>query len=322
MPLYDLPAAELATYDPPLPVPADLGQFWHDTLTEARAFDLAAQVTPVATALSEVQVYDVTFAGWGGHPIRAWLLLPAHREGRLPCVVSYLGYTAGRGFAHQWSIWPAAGFATLVMDTRGQGWSADRPGVTADPVGSGPAAPGLLTKGLESRETFYYRRVFTDAVRAIETARSHPRIDPDRIGVEGGSQGGGLAMAAGALCPDVAAVSANVPFLTHIRRATEIGAEHPYGELVQYLRSRPGEVERVFQTLSYFDVAVLARMGAAPAVFSAGLMDPVCPPSCCYAAFNAWGGAKEIIGYPYNEHEGGAGHHTERTLQFFRERLG
>lgn len=236
--------------------------------------------------------------------------------------MQYLGYTAGRGYPHQWLTWPGAGYATFVMDTRGQGWSPNAPGDTADPVGSGPAAPGLLTKGVATRETYYYRRVFTDAVRAIEAVRTHPRVDPCRIGLEGGSQGGAIAIAAGALCPDVQAVSANVPFLSHIRRATEIGSEHPYGELVQYLRSRPNEVEEVFATLSYFDVAVLARLARAPALFSVGLMDPVCPPSCCYAAFNAWGGASEVANYTYNEHEGGAGHQTERALQFFGELLG
>ncbi|MEO8748979.1 acetylxylan esterase [Dermatophilaceae bacterium Sec6.4] len=322
MAFYDLPAAELATYDPQLPTPADLRQFWDDTLSEARSFPLAVQFTPVQTPLTAVEVYDVTFAGWGGHPIKAWLLVPVHREGRLPCIVGYLGYSAGRGYPHQWLTWPSAGFATLVMDTRGQGWSPHTPGATADPVGSGPSVPGFLTKGVESRETYYYRRVYTDAVRAIEAARSHPRVDPDRIGLEGGSQGGGLAMAAGALCPDVRAVAANVPFLTHIRRATEIGVEHPYAELVQYLRSRPDRVEETFATLSYFDVAVLARLATAPAIFAAGLMDPICPPSCCYAAFNAWGGPKEVFGYPYNQHEGGSGLHDGRVLQFFRDRLG
>lgn len=296
MPFYDLSPAELATYDPPLQIPFDLKQFWDDTLSDARTHPLAAEFAPVSTALTAVEVYDVTFAGWGGHPIKAWLLVPVHRPGRLPCIVGYLGYlgySAGRGFPHEWLTWPGAGFATLVMDTRGQGWSPHTPGDTADPVGSGPAAPGFLTKGLESRETYYYRRVYTDAVRAIEAACSHPRVDPDRIGLEGGSQGGGLAMAAGALSPQVQAVAANVPFLSHIRRATEIGVEHPYAELVQYLRSRPADIDAIFSTLSYFDVAVLARLAQAPALFSAGLMDPVCPRSCCYAAFNAWGGRKK-----------------------------
>lgn len=321
MPLYDLPLAELVTYDPQLSVPTDLGRFWDDTLAEAGEHPLTAEFTRVQSPLTAVEVYDVTFAGWGGHPIRGWLVLPVHRSGRLPCIVSYLGYSGGRGFPHEWLTWPGAGFASFVMDTRGQGWSPQKPGATADPVGSGPSAPGFLTKGLESRETYYFRRVYTDAVRAIEAARSHPRVDPERIGLEGTSQGGGLAIAAGALCPGVQAVSANVPFLSHFRRATEVSAEYPYAELVQYLSSRPDEVENIFATLAYFDVAVLARRAHAPALFSVGLMDPVCPPSTCYAAFNAWGGPKEVVAYPYNGHEGGSTLHTERVMHFMQHLL-
>lgn len=78
---------------------------------------------------------------------------------------------------------------------------------------------------------------------------------------------------------------------------------------------------RSLGTLSYFDVAVLARLAHAPALFSVGLMDPVCPPSCCYAAFNAWGGAREVAGYAYNVHEGGSVWHTERVMQFFCDQL-
>ncbi|GAA3114041.1 hypothetical protein GCM10017600_59460 [Streptosporangium carneum] len=34
----------------------------------------------------------------------------------------------------------------------------------------------------------YYRRVFTDAVRAVGVARGHPAVDPGRVAVHGMSQ--------------------------------------------------------------------------------------------------------------------------------------
>lgn len=43
-----------------------------------------------------------------------------------------------------------------------------------------------------------------------------------------------------------------------------------------------------------------------PALFSEGLMDPVCPPSTVYSAYNAWSGTKQIREYRDNAHEGGA----------------
>lgn len=59
------------------------------------------------------------------------------------------------------------------------------------------------------------------------------------------------------------------------------------------------------ETLTYFDAAVLAGQATAPALFSVGLMDPICPPSTVYAAYNAYAGTKQIREYPYAGHEGG-----------------
>lgn len=38
-----------------------------------------------------------------------------------------------------------------------------------------------MTRGVLSPQTYYYRRVFTDAVCAVEAARTHEAIDPGRI---------------------------------------------------------------------------------------------------------------------------------------------
>jgi cephalosporin-C deacetylase len=117
--------------------------------------------------------------------------------------VQYQGYGGGRGLAHQEVLFGLAGFAHLVMDTRGQGstWS---PGDTLDPDDPGdPSHPGFMTRGILDPARYYYRRLFTDAVRAIEAVRSHPDVDPSRVAISGGSQGGGMALAAAALSDDL-----------------------------------------------------------------------------------------------------------------------
>jgi cephalosporin-C deacetylase len=45
-------------------------------------------------------------------------------------------------------------------------------------------------------------------------------------------------------------------------------------------------------------------------------MDAICPPSTVYAAYNAYGGPKEIREYPYNDHEGGQGFHEVEKLRW------
>ena len=127
MPLFDLPLSELESYAPEIPIPTDLVPFWTDTLTQARSHDLALTRTPYDNKLALIETDDVTFAGFGGTPVKAWLHRPAGTSGPLPTVVQYHGYSGGRGFPHATTTWAQAGYAHLVMDTRGQGWSAGGP---------------------------------------------------------------------------------------------------------------------------------------------------------------------------------------------------
>ena len=203
-------------------------------------------------------------AGTAGHRVRGWLHLPAGHDGPLPAIVQYIGYGGGRGLPHESVLWAAAGYAHLVMDTRGQGstWSiGDTPDAEAD---GAPAHPGFMTRGILDPATYYYRRVFADAVRAVEAARSHPAVDPARVAVTGGSQGGGISIAVAGLVPDVAAVMTDVPFLADFRRAITITDEDPYTEIARYLKAHRDHTDRVLETLSYFDVAILGRRAKAP----------------------------------------------------------
>jgi cephalosporin-C deacetylase len=337
MSLFDLPLAELETYAPTLDEPDDLDTFWTTTLAESRAAggDLAetVHVERVETGLDLVTVDDVTFPGFGGHPIKAWLVRPARPDGPLPAVVEFIGYGGGRGLAHEHLVWAAAGFAHLVVDTRGQGSRWGTGGGTPDPVGSGPATPGFLTRGIEDPHDHYYRRVFTDGVRAVDALRSLPGIDPARVSVAGTSQGGGISIAVAGLSEGLVAAMPDVPFLSHFRRAVEITDRDPYGEIRQYLAVHRDAEDTVFRTLSYLDVALLARRATAPALFSVALMDATCPPSTVYAAFNGWGAKavaaaqagpveRQIDVYRYNDHEGGQGYRFAQQRAWLRTHAG
>ena len=316
----DLPEAGLRAYRSTQTDPADFDTFWADTLAETRSHELTVTATPVDAGLSTLDVFDVTFAGFGGQQVKAWLRVPAGAEGPLPTIVQFHGYGRGRGQAFENLLWASAGFAHFEMDTRGQGWSGST-GDTADEAGSGPQVPGFLTRGIESRETYYYRRVFTDAVRAVEAARSLDMVDSSRVGVVGISQGGGIALAVSGLVTDLSAVVARVPFLCDFPRASVITDALPYKELGQYLATNRHRVAQVHETLSYFDGVNFAKRAKAPLTTSAALMDSICPPSTVFAAFNNYAGPKEITLWPYNGHEGGNWGDDALALGAFRAHL-
>jgi cephalosporin-C deacetylase len=294
-----------------------------DTLTETRAFDLDARFTEVENHLELVTTYDVSYSGFGGDRIRGWLHVPAGSTGPLPTVVEFVGYAAGRGFAHQNTVWVLAGYAHFVMDTRAGGWGS-MVGTTPDPSTDAGlnGVPGQATRGILDPSTYFYRRVFADAVRAVEAARASALVDADRVVVNGMSQGGGIAIAVSALVDDLAGALVDVPFLCHFERAITLTDSDPYNEIARYLQRNRDQAARVYDTLGYFDGAILASRANAPTLFSVALMDQVCPPSTVFAAFNRWGAAeKSILVYPFNGHEGGQEHHQVEKYRWLRERL-
>jgi len=308
-----MPMDELKRYKPDRGEPADFDNFWQRSIEEARKHPLEAVFSPADCGITEFETYDVTYSGYGGQRIKGWFMHPK-RQGNFPCVVEFIGYGGGRGLPMDWLTFPAAGYAHFVMDTRGQG-SSWRNGDTPDPEpdGSSPHYPGFMTKGILDPKAYYYRRVYIDAVRAIEAARSHERVNPDRIALNGGSQGGGITIAAAGLVPDVAAAMPDVPFLCNFKRATSITDSYPYQEIVKFCSNQRQHVDQVFETLNYFE---------ARALFSVAQMDGTCPPSTVYAAYNWWKGKKEIRSYPFNNHEGGQTYQTVEKVNFLRELFG
>lgn len=178
-----------------------------------------------------------------------------------------------------------------------------------------------MTKGIESPKEYFYRRVFTDAVRLVDAVRTLEFVDIDHITVTGASQGGAISLAVAALVPNLRAVMPDVPFLCDFRRSVELTPDDPFTEITRYLAVHRNRVEQVFQTLSYFDGVAFARRAAAPALFSVALMDTIVLPSTVYAAFNHYAGRdKAIEVYPFNGHEGGQMHQWVRQVRWLKAR--
>jgi cephalosporin-C deacetylase len=322
MPHYDLPLADLRNHRCTAPPPADLDEFWQGALAVARARISDPVFVPYEeAAYGQIAVDDVTFSGADGHPIKAWFLRPRGTTGRLPCRVTFIGYGGGRNLPLEHALYAGAGYAVLVMDSRSQGgeWKV---GHTPDPGAgfSGPEHPGVLTRGVLDPETYYFRRLYVDAVRAVETAAAHPQVDPDRVAVSGASQGGGLSLAAAALAPELVRLChADIPFLCDIERAITLAPDAPYTEVAAYLALHTDLEEAVAHTVRYIDNALLAPRIRCRTLISCGLMDTVCPPSTVFAAYNAITADKDIGIFTFAGHETPIAHQERQLIEFARE---
>jgi cephalosporin-C deacetylase len=210
-------------------------------------------------------------------------------------VVEFHGYAGGRGAPIDDLLWSSAGYAHLVMDVR-----------------------GCLTGGIEHRDDYFYRRVYTDAVRAVDAVRALDFVAADRVAVIGNSQGAGIALAVAGLVPEVCAAHFQAPFLSDIRQATHLVSTAPYSEITEYLAVHRDMAEQVFGTLAYFDGIAFARRADAPAWFSTGLLDDVVPPAAVFSAFHEYRGPKQIQVWQHNGHEAGGAEDLATALAAFR----
>ena len=297
MPIVDMPLEQLRVYKPRLTRRKDFRAFWARTIDAAVAQPLGARFEPVRYPAAGVRVFRTIYDGFEAGTVSGWRVEP-EKKGRHPALVVYHGYSGRSPCVFNLLPWAQQGFTVLAVDCRGQdGGSTD---AAVYPEGH---RPGYMTAGILDKETYYYRYVYADCVRAVELAASLETVDADRIGVMGGSQGGGLSLAAAALAPDrVKAAGPAVPFLCHYERAVDM-AEYPYREIADYIKAWPERQGRVFETLSYFDNMNLADRIKARTLISIGLWDAICPPSTVYAVVNRMKCPKQAAVYACTGHE-------------------
>lgn len=297
---YDMSLEELKRYKPELTRQPDFHEFWDVTSRELAEVEFKYQLEPYHYPAKGVKVYRITFRSFNNANIDGWFAIP-ETQGKHPGIVAYHGYNwAFDGNIHDTVNMALHGYAVLQMLVRGQqGNSSD------NVVTSHGNASGWMSKGILSKEQYYYRAVYMDSVRALEVLASMDNVDSKRIGVMGGSQGGALTLAAAALSDIPAVAVAQFPYLCHFNRAIDITPQMPYGELNEFFRrnSNPAIEEQSKKTLTYFDIMNHASNIKCPVLLASGLVDEITPPSTIFAAYNQMVCPKDIAVFRYFGHE-------------------
>lgn len=288
---------ELHDYKPDRTAEPDLDAFWEKTLAEVNGDDFQYERRERPTLLNGAEAYDVTFTGFAGTTIHGLFVKPAHAGGPMPCLINYPGYTGFKPDPEQFAKWIAMGIAVFAVDARGQG------GATGNTLGSSHGmVKGWITEGILDRDRCYYKALAFDNLRAVRWAFNQPDIDAERIGVTGGSQGGGSALLAAAFSPKLRLVAADIPNLCHM----DYGVLHSTGsltEIAEFCRRFSEHTETVLRNISYFDLLNLADRITIPALLSVGLKDTVCMPETIFPVYHAIASKeKNLEIYPFTGH--------------------
>jgi cephalosporin-C deacetylase len=307
---------EWQEYLPPLTRPADLDAFWEEARAQVRDVPLAPSRRKIDFPCRGVDVYDITFEGVDRTVIHGWLLVPTlFGAGPFPCLVHYHGYGGDRGWPADFMPWVMLGAAVVSVDCR------DQSGETGSGAAWSAGSMGHhVLRGILNPREHYLRALYTDALRALDFACSQPEVDPSRVVVEGGSQGGGLSIAMSALDSRPFLALADVPSYSDLT-ARVLGGHGAMASVADYLKKYPDRTERCLATLNYFDTMNLADRIRAEVYVSVGGRDPVCPAKCFFATYNRIASPKAVEIYPFNGHEGGGSRHFARKLMRLRDAL-
>lgn len=284
--------------------PADFDRFWQQVLKEQ------VPSKPVVTPAPEysndkIDCYLVKLNGGTKqvpHVMYGYVSIPK-KEGKFPVLVSPPG--AG--------VKPMNPLKTQFYTTEGDIIRFDleihgiNPSLSADDYKDisrsfgDHNANGYLASGLQSRDTYYMKKVYPLLLRAVDYLTTLPQWDGRNILVQGNSQGAALSLVLAALDKRITAVAIAHPALVDMAGYAEPGRTGGYPHFGNKYR----EVEltpEVIETLRYYDVVNFARRVTCPVYLTWGYNDNTCPPTTSWIIWNTLQCEKQQYITPINEH--------------------
>jgi cephalosporin-C deacetylase-like acetyl esterase len=302
--------------------PADFAKFWSEAVAKLAKIPLDAKESPMedfdAKRINEYNVksaclpsdYDpnghkcekvesckVDFAGPDGGRVYGWLAKP---EGKGPFPAMLI--LPGAGFAARPRPLEHARHGYLSLDIQVHGQEVD--------LKEYPKIPGYYDDvKYEPTSAYYYYNIHLRCLQAVNYLLSRPDVDPKRIVVVGGSQGGRLGIVVAGLDPRISAVVsciANSPNHPHLRWVARCNAYADAGDKKPApaiplsdgmdIKGVPPLIDDVIsRSFAYYDPMNYAQDIKCPVLMNGGLIDPVSPPFSVWAVYNRLGTVDKAI---------------------------
>lgn len=315
MPILDMPVEELKVYMGSTPKAADFDEYWERALKELDETKPQAEWIKADFKAPYAECFDLYYQGVKGARIHAKVILPKKKEGKMPALLNFHGYTGNCGLWMEKLQYVAAGFVVAAMDCRGQGGQSEDVGGIR-----GNTMQGHIIRGIDGDfDNMLMRNIFLDTAQLARIIMEMDGVDENKVGVYGNSQGGGLSLACAALEPRIAKAAVQFPFLSDYKRVWDLDlAKDAYAELKTYFQFFDPLHEReqeIYEKLSYVDIQNLAPRIKGEVQMAITLMDNICPPSTQFAAYNKIQSKKKSYIFPDFGHDFLPGQ-EDRTFQF------
>lgn len=282
---------------PTVRMPADFMQWWTAQLDTAAKIPMKPEMRLLpGRCTKDVDVYEVSVqAVEEGFRVHGILCVPK-ADGVYPAVMR----APGAGVHKIGGMVDEAANGVITLDMGVHGLPLTKPDKFYADLSAGKLKD-YPTMNIESRERYYYRRVYLSAVRLAEFLTTLPKYDGKNLYVCGGSQGGAISIVTAALCPKVKAIEVFFPALAdqeaylHDRAG---GWPHYF-----YFHKHDSNIDAIANVVQYYDVANFARVLRTPVFMSFGLADLTCAPTCTSSTWNAIGSAdKQLVVTPQVGH--------------------
>ena len=288
--------------EPYTKMPSDFDSFWAKNLEELSKVPLDFKMTPApkyATPKMDCWLVNLTVSKQG-QSIYGYLFIPKDaKPGSCPIVLCPPGAgikTIKEPLRHRY--YGENGCIRFEMEIHGLNPEMTDEAFKEISKAFSGRENGYLQNGLDNKDNYYMKRVYLACVRAIDFLTTLPEWDGKNIAVQGGSQGGALAIITAGLDKRVTACVANHPALSDMAgyKAGRAGG-YPH-----FFKVEGMDTPDKLNTMAYYDVVNFARRVKCPVYMTWGYNDDTCPPTTSYAVYNVITSPKEALITPINEH--------------------
>lgn len=266
--------------------PDDFHAFWKTNKEVAAKWDLQPIMTLVPERCTDkINVYHVSFQN-NDYTSRIYAMLCVPKApGKYPAILKVpgAGIRAYKGEVERAS----KGFIILEMGVHGI--PVNLPDELYNRLYMG-ALKGYHSFNMDDKDKYYYKRIYTGCVKAIDFIYTLPEFNGN-LATFGGSQGGALSIVTAGLDSRVKGLVSLYPALCDMAGYAHGRA----GGWPHMFKDEKNRTPEKMNTARYYDVVNFAREVKVPGFYVFGYNDMVCPPTTTYSAYNVIDAPKELF---------------------------